>query len=99
MTTHIIDGEEYEECSVKKAEVSIYIDKDNSFMYLSKVKKKIEFPVRVELSNNFRYCLIFKDGEIRCFYGDRDKCSVIKKEDLQKINEKMKELEEQGAFE
>jgi len=97
MKTHIIDGEEYEECKIlNNWDLEICAPNDK-IIYLRKVKRKIEFPVRVELRGG--YCLIDEDGDISGFGERKDKCSIFYRSDLQKINEKMKELEEQGAFE
>ena len=97
MKTHIIDGEEYEECNIESFNSNFdmcIVTKDCHNIYLRKVKKKIEFPVK--LFNGM--VEINKDKSIR-FVGKNNQDTIGYVKDLQKINEKMKELEEQGAFE
>jgi len=101
---HTIDGEEYKECSYTEwsnlpfsQQGMIEVRFSELTIYLRKVKKKIEFPVRVEL--NVGYCHIYKDKSIGTFYYSDEEKAYLDYSDLQKINEKMKELEEQGAFE
>jgi hypothetical protein len=95
MKTHIIDGEEYEECDYREW---ILADTDDTKeIYLRKVKKKIEFPVRVDFESG-SFCEIKKDGYFEVYYSDGTDKSWMGKSDLQKLNEKMKELEDSGAF-
>lgn len=91
----MIDGEEYEECSYE--DILNSLNGDYKFLFFRKFKKKIEFPVRVELLDG-SYCEIYEGKGIIIKYEDGSECGVISLLDLQKINEKMEEIEDAGGF-